>query len=291
MPSNQADQRSAETPWIADLVGFGLAHAPEGRSRRGERGSPHVVNHGGDPAAQARRREQPELAGPPYGRAPAADAELGVDVLGVRAHGVERHDQLRGRSPGRSSSLASSRSTSSSRSLSGSTRASLSSPFAGVLRIVRRAAAGRRTTGRRRASTRPGQQGRHRRTLVGERARRIPPARPARARATERPSPRRCRLDAVARAARRTRISRAVPCRPPASAAVSRRSRKPRGGAVAASGEQGPRQRHVLVLAQVVGLVGHGESPRRAAQARARSGRPCLTQTRARMARDGPHVG
>lgn len=40
--------------------------------------------------------QQTELAAAAHGRAPTVDAELGVDVLGVRAHGVERHEQAPG---------------------------------------------------------------------------------------------------------------------------------------------------------------------------------------------------
>ena len=50
--------------------------------------------------ADARRsrspRQQVELLGPADRRPPVVDAELGVDVLGVGPHGVERHEQLAG---------------------------------------------------------------------------------------------------------------------------------------------------------------------------------------------------
>ena len=83
--------------------------------------------------------------------------------------------------------------------------------------------------------------------------------------------------------ARRTRISRTLPLRPPASAAASRRSRNPRRGGVLA-GQESPRQGDVLELAQVVRLVRHRQPAFR--RPRERQVRPALPDPD-----PGPHRG
>ncbi len=50
----------------------------------------------GDEGRRSASGQQTELAAAAHGRAPTVHAELGVDVLGVRAQGVERHEQALG---------------------------------------------------------------------------------------------------------------------------------------------------------------------------------------------------
>ena len=93
--------------------------------------------------------QQAQLATAAHGGAAVVDAELRVDALGVRAQGVERHEEVLG-DLGTVESVASRRRTSSSRALSAST---MSTRRTRCVRLRRRWPLRHCATGRRRAAT------------------------------------------------------------------------------------------------------------------------------------------
>ena len=98
MPSNQADHRGSRCPWIriSYQVPWSVRSCRQARSRRDEQASSHVMNRRDELAANrsACASKQAELVGPSYGRPTVVDAELGEDVVGVGAHGVQGHAHL-----------------------------------------------------------------------------------------------------------------------------------------------------------------------------------------------------